>query len=348
MWQKRNLEWLSQNAVITFRYQSGSSKINERGQYKLGVNSHVPVLLEQFLEMGFPANGEVFVDGTYGFGGHSQALLERFPSIKVCIAFDQDTEVIKLTEGVSKNQRIKLFHSRASLMGEVLSDLKISGIDGFLLDLGVSSHQLDTPGRGFSFRLSGPLDMRMDPANSLTAADIVNTWSEDRLVGIFFSFGEERFSKRIAREIVAQRKIKAFETTEELALLVTKSIPSRFKRVSIHPATKVFQALRIAVNNELDELSIALKEGLSYLKPNGRISVISFHSLEDRIVKNFFSAASKGCVCPPKFPICVCHRKPEIEVLTRKPISPDIREISRNPRSRSAKLRVGKRLPNDF
>ena len=309
--------------------------------------AHTPVLLVPFLEHGFPPEGKIFVDGTFGFGGHSNALLKRFPSIEKIYAFDRDADVLKISPKIPHDPRITCIHSRFSKMADILKNQCSGMVDGLLLDLGVSSWQISEPGRGFSFQSDGPLDMRMDKSETTTAADLVNSLPEKELSDIFFKFGEERFSRRIARAILGRRSTGKFSSTADLASFVASLVPRQKKgKTHIHPATRVFQALRIAVNEELLELRETLENFLPLMAPGGRISVISFHSLEDRIVKNFFSAQAKGCICPPLVPQCRCGKAPALRLIFRKPVIADLKEISENPRSRSAKLRVAERLPS--
>ncbi|MBF0499038.1 MAG: 16S rRNA (cytosine(1402)-N(4))-methyltransferase RsmH [Candidatus Riflebacteria bacterium] len=306
---------------------------------------HLPVLPKAILEHGFPADGRVFVDGTFGMGGHTRLILEYFPGIERAIGLDRDARILALSATDFNDPRLERVHAQASALGHVLEDRNISGIDGFLLDLGVSSYQLDTPDRGFSFMRSGPLDMRMDTNAGLTAADLVNTLPEDRLVTIFFRYGEERLSRRIAAAIVRRRAESPFYTTLDLAETIVAAFPAAARRsLGIHPATRVFQALRIAVNDELGELEKALEAGIAALNPCGRIAVISFHSLEDRIVKERFFSGAHPCQCPPTFPVCNCHKKPVLRLITRKPLTADLEEITTNPRARSAKLRIAEKL----
>jgi 16S rRNA (cytosine1402-N4)-methyltransferase len=256
------------------------------------------------------------------------------------LGLDADPEALKVA-----GQRLAGFSDRVIFANANFDALEtvahahgFDRVDGILLDLGLSSMQLADPTRGFSFQVDGPLDMRFDPQQSRTAADLVNTLPADELAGILWRYGEERQSRRIARAIVAARPV---HTTRELATIIERSMPRRGK---VHPATRTFQALRIATNNELGALERALPQAISLLKPDGRLAVVSFHSLEDRIVKQFFREAERGCICPPDLPACVCGHEPTLRVLTRKPITPLAAEMERNPRSRSAKLRVAARI----
>lgn len=308
--------------------------------------THHPVLTGPIVKLAFPPTGRVFVDGTFGLGGHSRAMLEHFPTIERVLGIDRDSEILRFSMETLADPRVERIHARASEIPDILQERNIPGVDGILLDLGVSSYQIDTPDRGFSFMRPGPLDMRMNRQSGLSAADVVNTASEKRLAEIFFQYGEERLSRRIAEAIVRERATAPFSTTEALAEVVKSAYPARLRREStIHPATRVFQALRILVNEELDELHKALDGALRSLLPGGRIAVISFHSLEDRIVKQTFAAAVHPCTCPPKLAICVCKRQATLKLITHKPMTADLDEIAANPRARSAKLRIAEKLP---
>ncbi len=301
---------------------------------------HKSVLLEQVVNYAMPPKGEIFVDGTFGLGGHTRAILENYKNIKLAIGIDRDSEILNYARDTFDEPRLSLFQAKASELPMVLEYAGVNGADGILLDLGVSSYQLDNPDRGFSFSKSGPLDMRMNMNEGETAADLVNNLSKEELQKIIFEFGEERFGRKIAEAIVKYRETKLFETTDELAKVVCEVVPSSPKNQNhIHPATRTFQALRIAVNHELDEISDFLEIALECLNPGGHLSIISFHSLEDRLVKNFIQKNVKGCVCPPQFPVCVCGKKPTIQVLTKKAIFAEESEIQQNPRARSARLR---------
>ncbi len=290
--------------------------------------------------------GTITVDGTVGGGGHAEAILENTAPDGILIGIDADVDALRATEN-----RLARFGKRAILvkgnfaeMETILMEKKIGKVDGMLLDLGVSSHQLDTAERGFSFGQDAALDMRMDKSRPRTASDLVNTLPWEELARIIRDYGEERMAGRIARAIVKERIHSPIRTTTELAGVVVRALPHDAERQRIHPATRTFQALRIAVNDELTNLRKALADGTERLKPGGRFSVISFHSLEDRIVKNAFRAGEKGCTCPPDLPVCACGGKPKLKVVTRKPVTPADTEIGNNPRARSAKLRTAERV----
>jgi 16S rRNA (cytosine1402-N4)-methyltransferase len=294
----------------------------------------------EFLE---PHAGGIYLDGTLGGGGHARLILEAAPAARL-IGIDRDPAAIaRATEILAPwSGQISLHQQTFDCAAEVVAGLGVEGLDGMLLDLGVSSHQLDTADRGFSFRFDAPLDMRMNPQEGLTAADLVNGLAESQLAEIFFRYGEERYARRIARNIVAQRVERPFLRTFELAELVRRCVP-KTKSLRIDPATRVFQALRIAVNAELEQVEKGVTQGIRLLKPGGRLVVISFHSLEDRIVKQIFRQAATACVCPPRMPVCRCGRTPDVELLTRKGLKAQETEIEFNPRSRSAVLRAVRR-----
>lgn len=307
--------------------------------------SHLPVLLDAVVKYALPENGRVFVDGTFGLGGHTRAILAAYPTIEAVIGIDRDAEILDISCQSLTDSRIRRFQAHASDLPEVLARADISAVDGILLDLGVSSYQLDNPERGFSFTRPGPLDMRMSIDQPDTAADLVNSLSKEAMLKIFYEYGEEKFSGRIADAIIRNRAESPITTTDRLAKIVSDAVPAQQRRQSpVHPATRIFQALRIAVNKELEEIERFLTIALGCLNPGGHLSIISFHSLEDRLVKNFMQKYQKGCDCPPRFPVCVCGKKPEIEVLTRKAIFAEESEISENPRSRSARLRCARKL----
>lgn len=293
-----------------------------------------------------PKPGGIYVDGTVGGGGHARLILEASSPDGRLIGLDRDPAALKKTSDVlaSYGDRVVLRHSNFSDAREVLASLGVEAVDGILFDLGVSSHQLDAVERGFSFRGEAPLDMRMDTTGGMTAADVVNTAGVEELTRIFREFGEERWAGRIARRIETVRAVAPLETTRQLAELVRDAVPGGHKPSRIHPATRVFQALRIHVNGELDHVTTGIARAIDLLRPGGRLAVISFHSLEDRIVKQFFQQESRGCICPPRIPYCTCGHKARVEVLTRKALRPSEQEIAVNPRSRSAVLRAVRRL----
>ena len=298
--------------------------------------NHIPVLFQETVDsLNIKPDG-IYVDGTVGGAGHSREIASRLTSGRL-IAFDQDPEAVAVASGRLEGLSATVVHSNFKNMKSVLMEMGIEAVDGILLDLGVSSHQLDTAERGFSFHKDAPLDMRMS-GEGTTAADLVNSLSAEELSNIFFRFGEEKFSRRIAERIVNVRADKPITTTTALAELIASAVPAAARRDG-HPARRCFQALRIAVNGELDILSGALDDAFSLLKCGGGLSVISFHSLEVRIVKQSFREYCTGCICPPDIPVCVCGRKPQGKLLTRKPIEASSEELKENPRSRSAKLR---------
>ena len=302
---------------------------------------HVSVLLDECIEgLNIKPDG-IYVDGTLGGAGHSYHIAERLTTGRL-VGIDRDPVAL---EAAGKRlepfaDRVTLVHSNFCRMGEVLRDLGISGVDGILLDLGVSSPQLDDGSRGFSYMTDAPLDMRMDNGDALTADAVVNTWSYEELKRILYDYGEERYAPAIAAAIVRRRENTPIRTTLELVDVIRSAMPPVALREKQHPAKRTFQAIRIAVNDELNSVAKAMDAAIPCLNPGGRLAVITFHSLEDRIVKNAMAAAAKGCICPPEFPVCVCGRKPQVTVLTRKPIVSGEEELERNPRARSAKLRV--------
>lgn len=311
---------------------------------------HHPVLRQE--AVGFLAElpDPRVVDGTLGGGGHSQALLEKNPSCQI-LGIDRDPAALQAaTERLAPyGERFHAWHGTFSQMEEAARENGWDHVDGILLDIGVSSPQIDTPERGFSFRFDAPLDMRMDPSGSApTAADLLNTLSQRELADIFWKYGEERFSRPVARAVVERRETRPWATTTELAQLLERIIGWP-RQHGLHPATRVFQALRIAVNHELDELEEALRAAERLLSPNGRLVVISFHSLEDRMVKHFLQHAALSCVCPPALP-CTCHKQVTFVPLTKKPVTATEEELSRNSRSACAKLRAARRTdaPPEF
>jgi 16S rRNA (cytosine1402-N4)-methyltransferase len=306
--------------------------------------AHLPVLPEEVIHWLDPQPGGVFLDGTLGGAGHARLILDRVPSSRL-IGVDRDPAALAHAAQVLApyGDRVSLHHAEFDQAAALLEQLGITGLDGMLLDLGVSSHQLDTPERGFSFRHEAPLDMRMNPQVGMTAAEVVNQFEEGPLRQLFFDFGEERYSRRIAARIVAQRRQEPITTTTQLADLVRDAVPGGHRPDRIHPATRVFQALRIYVNDELGQVRRGVDAAIDLLKPGGRLVVISFHSLEDRIVKQLFRARAQGCICPPRLPVCQCRHQPDVELLTRKGIKASAVEIEMNQRSRSAILRAVKR-----
>ena len=302
---------------------------------------HVSVLLEECVT-GLNIRPEgIYVDGTLGGAGHSCRIAERLTTGRL-IGIDRDPVALKAAgERLAPyGDRVTLVHSNFCRMASVLEGLGISGVDGILLDLGVSSPQLDDGQRGFSYMADAPLDMRMDGGDALTADTVVNTWSYEELKKILYEYGEERYAPAIASAIVRRRETAPIRTTLALVDVIRSAMPPAALREKQHPAKRSFQAIRIAVNDELNSVAKAMEDAIPLLNPGGRLAVITFHSLEDRIVKNAMAAAAKGCICPPEFPVCVCGRKPQVDILTRKPIVSAPQELERNPRARSAKLRI--------
>ncbi len=307
---------------------------------------HVSVLLEESIEnLNIRPDG-IYVDGTLGGGGHSLEIAKNLKDDGLLIGIDQDENAIKAATGRLTHyaNRFQAVRNNFSNLSEVLDNLGISEIDGLLLDLGVSSHQLDEPERGFSYMHDAPLDMRMDNRSPLTAKDVVNQYSEDALVKMIKDYGEEKWAKRIVQFIIDHRERESIETTYQLVDIIKKAIPKRARIEGPHPAKRTFQAIRIEVNRELEIIEETIIDATKYLRPGGRICMITFHSLEDRIVKNAFKKLQNPCICPPQFPVCQCHRKQELEIITRKPIIPSEEELEINPRSRSAKLRVAEKV----
>lgn len=306
---------------------------------------HVSVLLEEVLEgLNIKEDG-IYVDGTLGGAGHSLEIVKRLKTGKL-IGIDQDTNALDKSREVLKEHldKVILVHDNYVNIKSVLEDLNIEKVDGILLDLGVSSHQLDTEERGFSHNKDAPLDMRMDSSKNFSAWNVVNEYSEDEITRILYEYGEEKWAKRISQFIIQERNVKPIDTTFELVSVIKKAIPKKVRMEGHHPAKKTFQAIRIEVNGELDVLKAAIKDMVEVLNPNGRLAIITFHSLEDRIVKEEFKELFKDCICPPEMPQCVCDKRREINILTRKPIVPSKRELENNPRSRSSKLRVAEKI----
>lgn len=299
---------------------------------------HVPVLLAEVLDgLAIRPDG-IYVDGTVGGAGHSREIASRLNAGGLLIGLDRDPDAAAVAAERLAGYPAKVVHCNYSQMREVLDDLGIDSVDGILLDLGVSSHQLDEAERGFSYHADAPLDMRMSQ-EGLSARDIVNTWDAGALTRIFREYGEEKFAAQIASNLVKAREIAPIETTGELAELIRSSVPQKYRRDK-NPCKKPFQAIRIAVNDEFGHLRLGLTAAFDCLKPGGRLAVITFHSLEDRIVKQQFAAWCSGCTCPPDFPQCVCGKKPKGRLVTRKPITAGEAELSENRRSHSAKLRL--------
>lgn len=307
---------------------------------------HVSVMPDEVLGLLSPVSGGTYLDGTLGGGGHARLLLEASTPDGRLIGLDRDPAALARAAEVLAPfaGRFQLEHANFADAGMVLTRLGIAELDGILLDLGVSSHQLDEASRGFSFRADAPLDMRMDPTRGITAAELLATASAEELRRIFRDYGEERFAGRIARRIAARRETVPLQRTLELAELVREAVPGGHQPSRIHPATRVFQALRIAVNGELEAVARGVAGAIGLLKPGGRLAVISFHSLEDRIVKRLFVEEARGCICPPRLPVCQCGHRPRVELLTRKGIRAGEAEVAANPRARSAVLRGVKRL----
>ncbi len=314
-------------------------------------DEHIPVLFDDVMELLQPRPGGRYIDGTLGGGGHTAGILAASAPDGQILAFDLDPEAIAFARrrleslgNEHDSDRVTYVHASYAEMGRVAPEYNYENVDGILLDLGLSSRQLEEADRGFSFMREGPLDMRFDPTQETTAAELVNNLPVESLAGLFWRYGEERNSRRYARAIVDNRPI---DTTTELAAIIEKEAPGWVRRKRIHPATQVFQALRIAVNRELESLETGLEAAVDLLKPGGRVAVISFHSLEDRFVKNYFRDLTKDCICPPRQPICTCDVEPVLRLVTRKPVMADEDEVEENPRSRSARLRVAEKLDVD-
>ena len=308
--------------------------------------SHYSVMLKECIDaLDIKPNG-IYVDCTVGGGGHSEAILERLDGGRL-ISLDQDDEAIETCKKrlARFGERSIIVKSNFSELERVLNELEIVHIDGVLMDLGVSSHQLDTPSRGFSYNSDAELDMRMNPRSPFSAYDVVNTYSEQELKKIIFDYGEERFAPQIARKIVLAREENPIKTTLELASIIKNAIPvGAAKKESQHPAKRTFQAIRIEVNHELDVITPAIETAVSRMNIGGRIAIMTFHSLEDRIVKTKYNDYAKACTCPANFPVCVCGNKAKLKVITKKPIIANNEELSENARSRSAKLRVAEKI----
>lgn len=306
---------------------------------------HTPVLLKEAIDgLNIKENG-IYIDGTLGGAGHSSEIVKRLTTGKL-IGIDQDLNALAKAKEVLKDDldKVVLIHDNYVNIEEILSKLNIEKVDGILLDIGVSSHQLDEEERGFSYHKDAPLDMRMDKTKDFTAWDVVNKYSKEDLERIIWDYGEERWAKRIAEFIVEMRKSQPINTTLELVDVIKKAIPKKVRMEGHHPGKKTFQAIRIEVNAELEVLKEAIPKMCRLLNKSGRLAIITFHSLEDRIVKETFKELNKDCICPPEIPICMCNKKREIKIITRKPIIPTKNEVERNPRSRSSKLRIAERI----
>ena len=306
---------------------------------------HISVLLDECIEgLNIRPDG-IYVDGTLGGAGHSSQIAARLTTGRL-IGIDRDPVALKAAgERLAPYaDRVTLVHSNFCEIANVLDDLGIKGVDGILLDLGVSSPQLDDSSRGFSYMADAPLDMRMNNEDTLTAEEVVNTWSYEQLRRILFDYGEERYAPQIAANICRVRETKPIKTTLELVDVIRGAMPASALREKQHPAKRSFQAIRIAVNDELGAVRQVMDAAIPKLNQGGRLAIITFHSLEDRIVKNGMADAAKGCTCPPKFPVCICGKKPDVKILTRKPIVSGDAELEHNPRARSAKLRICEKI----
>ena len=307
--------------------------------------SHKPVLLHECIEgLNIRPDG-IYVDGTLGRAGHSREIARRLTTGRL-ICIDRDLSALDAAPGRLGDlmDRVTLLHGNFSRLSELLSGLELKAVDGMLFDLGVSSPQLDDPMRGFSYMADAPLDMRMDKGDTLTARTVVNQWPQEELRRILFQYGEERYAPAIAAAIVRDRGQRPIETTFELVDVIRSAMPPQALREKQHPAKRSFQAIRIAVNDELTAVERMLCDAVPWLKPGGRLCVISFHSLEDRLVKSAFAQLARGCTCPPDFPVCVCGKKPQVRLVNRKPIVSGAQELEENPRARSAKLRIAEKL----
>ncbi len=304
---------------------------------------HVSIMLDQVIENLSIKEDGIYVDGTVGGAGHSSVILSHLGPDGRLICLDQDNDAIKTAKERLNDSRVNVVKSNYVNMDAVLNDLGIDKVDGILLDLGVSSYQFDNGDRGFSYRMDAPLDMRMDQDSPYTAEDIINDYSEQELYRVIKEYGEDPFAKNIAKHIVKAREIKRIKTTFELNEIIKNAIPAKARREGGHPSKRTYQAIRIELNHELSVLENSIDGMIDMLKPKGRLCIITFHSLEDRIVKQRMKTAENPCICPPEFPVCVCNRKSKGKVVTRKPIIPDAEELEENPRSKSAKLRVFER-----
>ncbi len=307
---------------------------------------HIPVLFREIMEIMVPKPGEFFVDCTLGGGGHSKGFLERTSPNGLLIGIDQDSDALVAARQNLRayDGRIMLVHSNYSKLDKILNDYAPEGVDGILFDIGVSSHQLDEAERGFSYMQDAPLDMRMDQTQSLDAWQVVNTYKEEELQRILKEYGEERWAKRIAKFLVEFRSKKPIDTTGELVDIIKRAIPKGAREEGSHPAKRTFQAIRIEVNDELGVLNRTIQVAAKHLKKGGRLGIISFHSLEDRIVKEQFRYLASDCICPPELPICQCDKVSEVKILTRKPVTASPEELERNSRAKSAKFRAVEKI----
>ena len=310
---------------------------------RIGTIYHKPVFKEKVIEYLITDRSGTYVDATLGTGGHAEAILEHLSEKGKLLGIDRDKDSLEISKERLRRfgKKVDFFNQSYSHLPEILKSQNLEKVNGVLFDLGLSSYQLDTPERGFSYSTEGPLDMRFDREEGRKATDVLNEYPVEELTKIFKEYGEERFSKKIAQAIVQNRKVKKIESTKELKEIVKSILKTKG---DIKTLSRVFQALRIEVNNELSELKKGLDAGIEALAPVGRVCVISYHSLEDRIVKNRFSELAKGCTCPPNFPVCTCGGKKVLKILTRKPVIPDEKEVEGNPRARSAKLRVAEKI----
>ena len=305
---------------------------------------HLSVMADEVVNNLVTNLNGIYVDCTLGGAGHSHLIASKLNSDGMILGIDQDEEAVEAARIKLQDVscKVEIIHSNFSKINEILSDCDIDKVDGFLFDLGVSSHQIDTAERGFSYMHDAPLDMRMNQSQTFTARDVVNNYDEEELYKIFHEYGEERFSNRIARAVIHSRKIQPIETTGELVKIIDKAVPAANKKFG-HPAKRIFQAIRIEVNNELGILADSVNAAVNHLKSGGRIAVITFHSLEDRIIKNTFKELATDCICPKNFPVCVCNHKAQIKIIS-KTIKATEEEIIRNSRAKSAKLRVAEKI----
>ena len=308
--------------------------------------AHIPVLYREIMDIMAPKAGETFVDCTLGGGGHSKGFLERTAPDGRLIGIDQDLEALAAAKKnlAQFGERVRYIHSNYENLSEILAAEAPEGVDGILFDIGVSSHQLDDAERGFSYMHDAPLDMRMDQTRDFSAYEVVNRYSEDELYRIIREYGEENWAKRIAQFIVEKRKIKAIETTGELVEVIKAAIPKKARMDGSHPAKRTFQAIRIEVNGELEVLEKTIEQAVKNLKKGGRLGIISFHSLEDRIVKEKFKYLTAKCICPPEMPICCCNKVAEVKILTKKPVVAQADELESNSRAKSAKFRAVEKI----